>query len=105
MNIREILQGRWWVILVALLFLAFIVETAHFGWKAINIEGPPVAELSLQLSGAGSVNPGAGTHHFAKDTLVIVEAEPKEGWVFSHWVGPVADEKEPPDNIEPGPGY
>lgn len=95
MNIREILQGRWWVILVALLFLAFIVETAHFGWKAINIEGPPVAELSLQLSGAGSVNPGAGTHHFAKDTLVIVEAEPKEGWVFSHWVGPVADEKSP----------
>jgi|GEM_PF-1404075 len=95
MNIREILQGRWWIILVALLFLAFIVETAHFGWKAINIEGPPVAELSLQLSGAGSVNPGAGTHHFAKDTLVIVEAEPKEGWVFSHWVGPVADEKSP----------
>jgi len=95
MNLRDILRGRWWSILLLLLFLALIVETAHFGWKAINVEGPPKAALTLAVSGAGSVNPGAGTYQFEKDTLIIVEAEPKEGWVFSHWVGPVADEKSP----------
>ncbi|NLA04252.1 MAG: hypothetical protein GX881_00865 [Firmicutes bacterium] len=77
------------------LFLAAVVETAYFGWKAINVEGPPTAALSLDLSGAGSVSPKAGTHALEKDKLVIVEARPKKGWVFSHWEGPVADGRVP----------
>ena len=95
MNLRDILRGRWWIILIALLFLAFIAETAHFGWKVINIEGPPTAALSLDLSGAGTVSPKKGTHQLVKGEMVIVEALPGEGWVFSHWEGPVADERVP----------
>ncbi|HOL18441.1 MAG TPA: hypothetical protein PLY40_09190, partial [Bacillota bacterium] len=89
------LQGRWWIIVVALIFLVLIAETAHYGWKALNIEGPPTNMLSITVSGAGSVDPGAGTHALEKDKLVIVAAEPDEGWVFSHWVGPVTDPKSP----------
>lgn len=95
MDSKGFLQGRWWIIVVALLFLALIAETAHFGWKALNVEGPPTNMLSLTVSGSGSVDPGVGTHALEKDKLVIVAAEPDEGWVFSHWVGPVTDPKSP----------
>jgi len=95
MNLKEIFRGRWWIILIALLFLAFIAETAHFGWKVFNMEGPPTAALSLDLSGAGTISPKEGTHHLTKGELVIVKALPREGWVFSHWEGPVADERVP----------
>lgn len=95
MAVKEFLRRRWWLLLIIPLFLAAVVETAYFGWKAINVEGPPTAALSLDLSGAGSVSPKAGTHALEKDKLVIVEARPKKGWVFSHWEGPVADGRVP----------
>ena len=79
--------------LIGLFILAFIIETAVFGWKAAGVEEPPAAALSLDFSGSGSTNPAAGTHILEKGKLVIVEAVPGEGWVFSHWVGPVSEEK------------
>lgn len=83
-------------LVVLLLVLGLIlVNAAVFGWKAFTMEGPEKITLTMDLSGQGAINPGAGTHTYNEGTVVVLDAYPEEGWVFSHWEGPVAETKTP----------
>lgn len=52
---------------------------------------PDLVSLSLRTTGQGTTFPQPGTHRFAPDTLVELEARPAPGWIFSHWEGEVAE--------------
>ncbi|TVP94938.1 MAG: hypothetical protein EA374_05505 [Acholeplasmatales bacterium] len=54
----------------------------------VEVERAPYT-LTLSLDGEGAVTPVSGTTSFATPTRVSLEATPSEGWLFSHWEGPV----------------
>ena len=69
--------------------------------KAIFEEEELVVEFSLtmEVEGQGTVTPEVGTHSFEEDTIVEIEAEPAEGWEFSHWEGEVAESESPETTV------
>lgn len=56
--------------------------------------------LTIGITGEGSVNPGEGTHKIARDTTVELTVNASEGWEFDSWTGTNAD-----DVIEDGDIY
>ncbi len=47
--------------------------------------------LTVEIDGAGSVTPSAGTYQYGKDTVVDLSATPDEGFQFDGWTGEVDD--------------
>jgi len=79
-------------LIICLLLLAFLVFTV----TACTGGGPKTIRytLTMEMEGSGTVLPAAGTHTFVLNTEVTVEAVPDADWVFSHWVGEVAEPKQ-----------
>ncbi|HEY94956.1 MAG TPA: hypothetical protein G4O15_08475 [Dehalococcoidia bacterium] len=47
--------------------------------------------LTLDVEGAGSVTPSAGTHRYGENAVVDIKAIPDEGYKFESWTGEVDD--------------
>ena len=55
--------------------------------------------LTIQTEGNGTVIPQKGTHSYANNTIVDLEATPDAGSIFSHWEGAVSDINSPTTTI------
>ena len=47
--------------------------------------------LTVEIEGAGSVTPSAGTYRYGENTIVDITAMPDEGYRFDSWTGGVSD--------------
>ena len=47
--------------------------------------------LTMEVDGAGTVTPSAGTHQYAENTVVDITAIPDEGNRFDSWTGGISD--------------
>ena len=56
-----------------------------------NTVEPLKHTLIVSIQGEGFVDPTPGTYQFDKETLINISATASDDWVFSHWIGPVAD--------------
>jgi hypothetical protein len=83
------------LVVLSIVLALVLVNAVVFGWKAFTMEEPGKVELTLDLSGQGVIKPGAGTHTYNEGTMVVLDAYPEEGWVFSHWEGPVTEVETP----------
>lgn len=54
----------------------------------VDVERSPYS-LTLSVDGEGTVTPDVGVTSYVTPTRVRLEATPDEGWLFSHWEGPV----------------
>ncbi len=91
----KIKQVPVWAVVLSIVLVLLIVNTAIYGSKAFKIEGPIQTLLTLDVTGRGAVNPGTGTHAYNEGAMVILEAQPEAGWTFSHWEGAVSDTLSP----------
>ncbi len=48
-------------------------------------------EMKVNPEGSGWTSPQPGIHHYEIGDIVDITAEPKEGYQFQEWIGPVAD--------------
>jgi hypothetical protein len=53
----------------------------------------PLFDLCIEQSPAkaGRVTPDSGTHRFSANSVVMLAAEPQQGYQFAYWLGDVAD--------------
>ncbi|AKG53545.1 hypothetical protein DGWBC_0882 [Dehalogenimonas sp. WBC-2] len=53
----------------------------------------PTYNLTMQITGQGTVNPSVGSHQYAENSDVTISAVPAEGWRFDSWTGDVTAAK------------
>lgn len=58
---------------------------------AVFVEAAANHTLTVDIDGQGSVTRSPDAATYAADTVVQVNAVPGQGYLFSHWTGPVAD--------------
>lgn len=49
--------------------------------------------LTIQVEGEGITLPGVGTYIVKKNSVVEIEALPRDGWEFKEWIGDVSAQK------------
>jgi len=52
-------------------------------------------ELTINIEGQGTTNPGEGTYEYDEGYSVRITATPSEGYLFSHWTGDVTGSDNP----------
>ncbi len=62
------------------------------GCGAKDVDMTTEYTLTVDFEGQGNVDPSTGEHNYYGNTVVDLEAVPAEGWEFSEWIGPVANE-------------
>ncbi len=83
------------LVILSIVLALVLVNAVVFGWKAFTMEGPLRVILTMDVSGQGVTSPGAGTHTYSEGAVAVLDASPEEGWVFSHWEGPVDETQTP----------
>ncbi len=74
-----------------------LIMDANHSLAAFFVEIPQaIRELTVEIHGTGTTEPGLGNHYYPENETVPVEAFPAEGWTLDHWI--LDSEHQSPDN-------